>query len=492
MWRFARPVVRFTVCAFCVGLAACAGPPPYQKPVVDVPRQWQGPWRPAQPSDGTDKGQWWKTFGDPSLDGLVERALAQSPTVKIALVKVAQGRALLDGARAGLFPSLDAGAKAFRQRTSENRPLAAPGASVVSTTQNDFLAALAVAYEVDLFGRVRSDIAASQASLDQAGADLANVRLLLGADIATAYFAVRSLDGEIDVVRESIAAQSRAVELLRGRHQEGVASGLDVAQQQALLDGTRTQISLLERTRAQFEHALAVLVGEAPNGFSLPSRPAGVSLVVPAVPVGLPSDVLERRPDVAAAERAVAAANARVGVASAGYFPSLKLTGSLGWESRDIHSLFDAPSLVWALGAAAVQTLFDGGRTSAQVRFAEAGTAAAGASYRQVVLRALQEVEDGLSALDALQRAAADAESSVASARRVLDIATDRYAGGLSSYLEVVTAQQNHLASRRVAIQVRGQQLVATAFLFKALGGGWDPAVSESGQAEVRRTGEQG
>jgi outer membrane protein, multidrug efflux system len=491
MDRLARPILRRAVFVVGLGLAACAGPPAYQPPVVDVPNQWQGPWRPAQPSDGSDKGTWWKTFGDATLDGLVERALAQSPSVKIALAKVAQGRALLDTARAGLFPSLDAGFKGQRQRSSGNRPAATYDTSAVSTTQNDFVAALAVGYEVDLFGRVRSDVAASEAALEQAGADLANVRLLLGADVASAYFSLRSLDTEIDVVRESVAAQSRAVELLRGRHEEGVASGFDVAQQQALLDGTRTQISLLQRGRAQVEHALAVLVGEPPNGFSLDARPVA-SAVVPPVPVGLPSDVLERRPDVAASERAVASANARAGIASAGYFPSLRLTGSAGWESRTIRSLFDAPSLVWALGAAAVQTVFDGGRTGAQVRFAEAGTAAASATYRQVVLRALQEVEDGLSALDALQRAAADADASVASARRVLEIATDRYAGGLSSYLEVVTAQQNYLANRRVATQIRGQQLAATVFLFKALGGGWDRAAPGIGQADIKPTGAQG
>jgi outer membrane protein, multidrug efflux system len=257
------------------------------------------------------------------------------------------------------------------------------------------------------------------------------------------------------------------------------------------LDGTRTQISLLQRGRAQVEHALAVLVGEPPNGFAVQPL-SWPSVVVPAVPVGLPSAVLERRPDVAAAERAVAAANARVGIASTGYFPSLRLTGSAGWESRDIRSLFDAPSLVWALGIAVTQAVFDGGRTSAQVRFAEAGSAAAIATYRQVVLRALQEVEDGLSALDALHRAAQDADALVASSRRVLAIADDRYAGGLSSYLEVVTAQQNWLLNQRVATQIRGQQLVATAYLFKALGGGWEPVSSDATEPESKSLAEPG
>lgn len=275
------------------------------------------------------------------------------------------------------------------------------------------------------------------------------------------------------MVEQGLVSQTRAAELLAARHDGGAASGLDVAQQQALLDATRTQLTLLRKQQAQGLHALATLVGAPASTFALPAaaRPAAL----PTLPVALPSEVLQRRPDVAAAERALAAANAQLGLAERAWFPSLTMSATAGWESKDIARLFDAPSLLWALGGSLTQAVFDGGRIRAAQEQARAGHDLAAANYRQVVLRAFQEVEDGLSSLNALHTAVNQAEAATRSAQRVLDIAQSRYAGGLSTYLDVVTAQQNVLNNQRLGSQLRGQQQQATAYLVKALGGGWEP-----------------
>jgi len=265
--------------------------------------------------------------------------------------------------------------------------------------------------------------------------------------------------------------QQRALELIGARHDLGAASGLDVAQQQALLDGTRVQLDLLRRQRGPFEHALASLVGVPAPGFALAADLREIE--VPTIPIGLPSDLLERRPDVASAERAMAVANAQIGVASAAFFPSLTLGGNLGTERRELPLLFNAPSLLWSVGVSATQALFDGGRMQANVDFARAGHVAAVASYRRVVLQAMQEVEDGITGLSALERAAAQAQLAVDSAAKVLQMATARYEGGASTYLDVISAQQALLAAERQATQLRGQRWLTAVFLIKALGGDW-------------------
>jgi NodT family efflux transporter outer membrane factor (OMF) lipoprotein len=273
------------------------------------------------------------------------------------------------------------------------------------------------------------------------------------------------------VIARSIALQRRALEIVSARHELGATSGLEVAQQQALLDSTLSQVDLLRKLRSQFEHAIATLTGTPAPSFAI--EVAVKELAPPAVPLGVPSDVLERRPDVASAERAMAAANAQIGVARAAFFPSVTLGPSIGVDSRTISALFDAPSLLWSIGVAATQTLFDGGRISANVNFAQAGHAATVANYRRVVLFAMQEVEDGITGLAALERASDLSRAAVASSQRVLDMATARYEGGASTYLDVITAQQSLLGSERQAAQVRGQQMLTAVLLVKALGGDW-------------------
>jgi NodT family efflux transporter outer membrane factor (OMF) lipoprotein len=297
------------------------------------------------------------------------------------------------------------------------------------------------------------------------------VRLVLAADIATNYFNLRAIDSELRVLTRSIGLQKRAFEFVNERHELGVATGLDLAQQQALLETTQVQLELMHRQRALFEHAIGTLAGMPAAQFVLPSEDR--EWATPAIPLGVPSNILERRPDIAAAERAMAAANAQIGVATAAYYPSIMLGTSAGYESRELAMLFEAPSVLWSLGLSAAQTLFDGGRTKANVEFAQAGYAATVASYRRTVLVAMQEVQDGISGLDALRRASEQAGSAVRAARKLLDMTTERYEGGVSAYFDVITAQQSLLVAERQAAQVNGQQLVTTVFLIKALGGDW-------------------
>jgi NodT family efflux transporter outer membrane factor (OMF) lipoprotein len=464
-----------------VALAGCVAGPDYVRPAVDVPPAWQleEPWREATPSDAEPKGPWWERFGDARLDALQAQALAQSPTLAIASARLVQARAVVTSSEAGQLPSASIAARAARQRISANRPLSNYGVPNFATVQDDFTPALAVSYEVDLAGRVRRTTEGARASAEQAAADLENTRLLLGTDLATAYFNLRAIDIELDVVARSLELQGRSLEFVRTRHDLGAASGLDVAQQQALYDSTKTQLDLLRRQRGPFEHAVATLAGTPAPSFAL--APDLRELVPPAVPLGVPSDVLERRPDVASAERAMAAANAQIGVAKAAYYPSITITALGGGESRVFGGIFDAPSLVWSLGASLVQPVFQGGRLDANVEFARANYDATVATYRHVVLTAMQEVEDGITGLASLERADAQARVAVETARRVLELANARYEGGATTYLDVITAQQSLLAAERLAAQLSGQRLLTSVFLIKALGGGWEQPVRAAG-----------
>ena len=464
-----------------VVLAGCAAGPDYVRPAVEMPPAWQleEPWRVATPSDAQAKGAWWQRFADPRLDALQAQALSQSPTLAIASARLAQARAVVASAESGQLPSASLAARVARQRISANRPLSNYGAPNFATVQDDFTPTLAVSYEVDLAGRVRRTIEGARASAEQAAADLENTRLLLGTDLATAYFNLRAIDIELDVVGRSLELQGRSLEFVRTRHDLGAASGLDVAQQQALLDTTRTQVEVLRRQRGPFEHAVATLTGTPAPSFTL--APDLRELVPPAVPLGVPSDVLERRPDVASAERAMAAANAQIGVAKAAYYPSVTISALGGGESRVFGGLFDAPSLVWSLGASLVQPVFQGGRLDANVEFARANYDATVATYRRVVLTAMQEVEDGITGLASLERADAQARIAVETARRVLELASARYEGGATTYLDVITAQQSLLAAERLAAQLSGQRLLTSVFLIKALGGGWEQPARAAG-----------
>jgi NodT family efflux transporter outer membrane factor (OMF) lipoprotein len=473
-----RPRRRARVATAALGailsLAGCVAGPDYVRPAVETPPAWklEAPWREGTPDDAAPKGAWWQRFGDARLDALQAQALAQSPTLALAGARLAQARAVVAATTAGLLPSVSLNARAARQRISANRPLSNYASPNFATVQNDAVLSLAVSYELDLAGRVQRSVEGVRASAEQAAADFENTRLLLGTDLASAYFNLRAIDIELDVLARSLDLQRRALEFVRTRHDLGAASGLDVAQQQALLDTTLTQLDALRRQRGPFEHAVATLTGTPAPSFTLAADIR--ELTPPAVPLGVPSDVLQRRPDVASAERAMAAANAQVGVAKAAYYPSITLAPSGGFESNSLATLFDAPSLLWSLGAQIAQPLFSAGRLDANVEFARANYDATVASYRRVVLTAMQEVEDGITSLSALESADRQARTAVETARLVLELATARYEGGATTYLDVITAQQSLLGAERLAAQLSGQRLLTSVFLIKALGGDWE------------------
>ncbi|MGZ5130614.1 MAG: efflux transporter outer membrane subunit [Caldimonas sp.] len=457
-------------------LGGCVAGPDYVRPQVATPPAWkiEAPWRAGAPADEAPKGPWWQRFGDPRLDALQQQAIAHSPTLELAAARLEQARALVRVAAAGALPAASLGGRVARQRISANRPLSNYASPNFATVQDDILPSLSVSYEIDLAGRIRRGVEGAQASAEQAAADLENTRLLVGTDLASAYFNLRAIDIELDVLSRSIDLQRRSLDFVSTRHDLGVASGLDVGQQQALLDTTLTQVDLLRRQRSQFEHAVGTLAGTPAPAFEL--APDIGELEPPRVPLGIPSDVLQRRPDVASAERAMAAANAQIGVASAAYYPSITIAPSVGFESRALANLFDAPSLLWSIGASVTQPLLSGGRIGANVDAARANYDATVANYRRVVLTAMQEVEDGITGLAALERADAQARTAVATARRVLELATARYEGGATTYLDVITAQQSLLAAERLAAQLAGQRLLTSVFLVKARGGDWQAA----------------
>lgn len=465
---------RSSIALALVALAGCMNPPRYQPPKPAMPAQWkvEAPFRVAMPQDDLAKGAWWERFGEPTLNQLATRALSDSPTLAAATARLAQARATFTSVSGQRWPQVAAIARDTRTRITQNRPLNNYNAPNFSTVQTDLVFGMQASYEVDFAGRVASAVASAKASAEQAAADLETARLLLIADLATAYFNLRQTDIELDVLASSIELQKRSLGLASTRHQLGAGSALDVAQQQALIDTTLTQIDILRRQRALFEHAIATLAGTPAPLFSLP--PEKRDMRPPEVPIGVPSDVLERRPDVASAERAMAVANAQVGIANAAFYPSITLGLTYGQESRHLNSLWDVPSLVWSAGMSLAQPLFDGGRIRGNYDAARAGYDIALANYRRVVLTAMQEAEDGIIGLAALDRASAQAEVAVESARRTLELVNARYEGGVASPLEVISAQQSLLSAERLASQLVGQRLLTSVFLVRALGGGWE------------------
>ncbi|WNC92239.1 efflux transporter outer membrane subunit [Paraburkholderia sp. FT54] len=455
-------------------LTACTVGPDYQRPQAEVPPTWQTDsyWRVAVPSHAPISPDWWSAFGDPTLATLETQALAQNQTLLAASAHYEQSRATLANTRAQQVPEVDLAAQASRFRISQNRPQTNYGTPTMSTVQNSVQLGPTITYDTDLFGRIRREVEGAAASAQQSADDLANARLVLTTDLATDYFSLRELDAEIDVLNRSVTLQQKALDYVTTEHDLGSVSGLDVLQQKSLLDSTRVQAQLLLNQRAQFEHAIAALAGVPAPQFSI--EPKVLAVQVPAIPLGVPSDVLQRRPDVASAERAMAAANAQIGVAKAAFFPSLTLAPSIGWESTQFASLLSAPSLMWTLGAAVGQVLFDGGRRAANVQFASEGYKATEANYRQTVLTAFQQVQDGITGLSVLDGAAKQSSEAVTDAQHLLALANDRYSGGLVAYLDVITAQQSLLNSERQDVQIHGQQMTLSVSLVKALGGGWD------------------
>ena len=461
--------------------AACTVGPRYSRPAAPAPapNAWktQPPWQEAAPKDAIPKGTWWGVFHDSTLDTYEQQLLQANQSLEAARDRLSQARSLARVATAGYFPQLATDPSAQRLRGSGNRPLngfATTGSqrSVAPYTENIYEIPFSLSYEVDLFGRVRRNVEASNATLQSTAADLGNVQLVLTAELAADYFNLRELDAEYQVVQESVVYQRKGLDLVQNRHEGGIANGLEVAQQATVLDSTISQAALVQQARAQFEHAIAVLVGQPASNFSVPVAP--LKATPPPVPLGVPSDVLERRPDIATFEREMAFENAQVGLARAAFYPHITLSGAGGWQSTEIASLLNAPSLFWSLGADALQPVVEGGRNRANLAAAKSAYDQSVANYRQTVLTAFQEVEDGISNLSTISLALSTQGAAVADARRALEIANNRYVGGVTTYLDVITAQTTLLSSQRLETQLLGQQMVSSVFLVKALGGGWD------------------
>ena len=467
-------------------LAGCAVGPKYQRPPIQSPPAWksEGPWREAAPKDAIPKGAWWEIFHDEELNGYEQQLLQANQSLAAARNRLDEARSLARVASAGLFPTLSADPGASRNRYSGNRP----GSSTPETplTQGLYQIPFALNYEVDLFGRAGKTLQAANASLQSTAADLQNVQLVLTAELAADYFSLRELDSEYQVVQESVKIQQEGLVVVNHRHEGGIASGLDLAEQQTLLDSTVTQLYLLQQQRAQFEHAIAVLTGSAASTFSV--RVAPLLTVPPPVPLGIPSDLLERRPDIATAERTMAQQNALVGVAKTAFYPQFTISGAGGFQSITLGSLITTPSAFWSLGGDLLQPIFNGGRNRATLAATKSAYDESVANYRESTLIAFQQVEDGLSGLNSLSRAAESQSAAVADAHRALDIANDRYVGGLTTFLDVITAQSVLLTNERLSTQLLGQQMVTSVFLVKALGGGWDASTIQNEQVHPTAT----
>jgi NodT family efflux transporter outer membrane factor (OMF) lipoprotein len=455
-------------------LSGCAVGPRYSKPTVPTPpgyKEVPQDWKAAQPNDQIARGKWWEIFQDPQLNALEEQVNVSNQNLKAAEAQFRQARALVRFNRAAYYPTVTAGTSAAREHLSQHRPLVS---SSTQTNATDLVIPFDVSYEADVFGRVRHTVEAARSNAQASAADLESVSLSLHAELALDYFMMRTLDAEEQLLTSNVTSFEKALELTQNRYKGGVASAVDVAQAQTQLENTRTQAIDVLIQRAQNEHAIAALTGQPASTFSIPA--AAWNTPPPAIPPGLPSDLLERRPDIAAAERQVAAANAQVGVARAAYFPVFSLTGSGGFESTSISTLIQGPSGFLTAGASAVVTAFDVGRRRALSEQARAAYDESEANYRQTVLTALREVEDNLATLRILSNEAKAQEAAVAAAEHSLDLSTNRYKGGVVSYLEVTTAQSTALADERAAVDILRRRMTASVSLIKALGGGWNSA----------------
>jgi len=472
--------------------AACTVGPRYSRPAAPAPapNAWktQPPWEVAVPKDAIPKGTWWQVFHDPALDAYEQELLKANQSLEAARDRLNQARSLARVATAAYFPQLAADPSGYRERGAGNRPLdgAAPviingvAQPVPPYTQSVYTLPFSLSYEADLFGRVRRNLEAANASLQSSAADLGNTQLVLTAELAADYYTLRELDAEYQVVEESAAYQRKGLDLVENRHSGGIASGLEVAQQATVLDSTISQAALVQESRAQYEHAIAVLVGQPASSFNIPVAP--LKATPPPVPLGVPSDVLERRPDIATLEREMAYENAQVGLAYTAFYPHITLSGAGGWQSTSLSTLLNAPSLFWSLGGDALEPILQGGRNRANLAASRAAYDESVANYRQSVLTAFQEVEDGISNLKTLSLALSTQGKAVDDARRALDIANNRYVGGVTNYLDVITAQTTLLSNERLETQLLGQQMVSSVYLVKALGGGWDASEIQNEQ----------
>jgi outer membrane protein, multidrug efflux system len=472
-------------------VAGCTVGPNYNRPAAPVPATWdvQEPWRESAPKDALPKGQWWMVFHDDQLNALEKESLDANQTIKVSIARLEQARATAAVQLSTLFPTfgLVPGTTPTieRQRLSGNRPVAGSPITPGPVQQNSATLPFVVNYELDLFGKRRRSIESAEAAYQASAADLENVRLVITAELAGDYYSLRQLDSEIGILERTVQALQKGFDLVNSRHDGGVASGLDVAEEETLLRNTQTQAILRQQQRRQFEDAIAVLIGKPAPEFHLPSNELNAA-TPPPLNAGLPSDLLERRPDIAEAEREMASVNAQIGVAKAAYYPSIDLFATAGTQVSDLAKLANASSIFWAIGANVAESIFTGGARRAQVQYAQAGFDANVASYRNTVLNAFREVQDGLTGLAVLAQAQEAQQLSVDAARRTLDISTNRYNGGLVSYLDVVTAQQNLLSNEQQMVTIQGQRLLTSVLLVKALGGGWDASSLAAVQAKSK------
>jgi len=452
-------------------LSGCAVGPKYHVSSTPTPPTYKevGDWKPAQPNDQNLGGPWWTIFQDPQLDALEQQVSVSNQNLKAAEAQYREARAVLRYNRADYYPTVTAGPSANRTRVSANTPTTK---FLAGATYNDFILPFDYSYQADVWGRVRRTVESAREQAQASAADLATATLSLQADLAVDYFEARSLDAEEQLLNSTVTQYEQALQLNESRFEGGIASEVDVEQARTQLQTTRAQAIDVGVLRAQYEHAVAILIGKPPAEFSL--LPLPLTAPPPRIPVGLPSDLLERRPDIAAAERRVAAANAQIGVAKTAYYPVVELTGGGGFESSTITTLLQGPSGLWSVGLSAVGTVFDVGRRRALNDQARAAYDFQVATYRESVLVGFQEVEDNLAAARILEQEAQVQDEAVVAAQHSLNLSLTRYKGGVTSYLEVITAQSAALADEVTAVNILGRRMASTVLLIQALGGGWD------------------
>lgn len=476
---FTAPFMRFAL-ILVVGIAlltGCSVGPDYQQPTVPETPNYKeaGNWKKAEPRDDISKGDWYKVFHDKKLNELEEEAQVSSQTLRAAIARVSESRAAARQSQADFFPSVNFSGTGSRQRTSPNNGQVvaqSPGGLASPHTFNSAtVVPFDLSYEVDIWGKIRREFEAAGDQAQASLADYENVLLTLRADVAVNYFALRTADAQIDVQRRTIESYKQNLDLTNSRFKGGINTQLDVEQATATLAAAQAQLSSLNQSRAQIEHAIAVLLGRPPATFSLPFNPLNID--PPTIPPGMPSDLLERRPDVAAAERRVAAQNAQIGVAISAYFPVVNLTGQTGFDSGDLGLLFNWESRIWSYGPSIQFPIFEGGRISANIKEQRAAYEENVANYRQTVLVAFQNVEDSLSSLRYLSQQAEAENRAFVAYKNALDLTNARYTTGLVSYFDVIQAQALALSAEQLTVEIRGNRIATTVQLIKALGGGW-------------------
>jgi NodT family efflux transporter outer membrane factor (OMF) lipoprotein len=455
-----------------LSIVGCAVGPKYQRPAAEVPPAYKevGDWKPAQPNDQNLGGNWWEVFQDPQLNALEAQVNVSNQNLKAAEAQYTQARAILRYNRANYFPTVTTAPTATRNKISANRQPHSP--SFNGITYNDFQIPFELSYQIDVWGRVRRTVEFYREQAQASAADLATVNLSMHSQLALFYFQARTLDAEEQLLNSTVTQYEQALELIKNRFAGGLASDVEVQQAETQLETTRAQAIDVGVARAQYEHAVAVLIGKPPASFNL--APLPLTMPPPPIPVGLPSKLLERRPDIAAAERLMASSNAQIGVAKSAYYPLVNLAAAGGFESGSITTLISGPSILWSAGPSALFTIFDVGRRRAASDQAIAAYDQAIANYRQTVLTGFQQVEDNVAALRILEHEAQVQDKAVSAAQKYLELANTRYKGGVTSYLEVTTAESAALSDEVTAVNILGRRMVDAVTLVQALGGGWD------------------